>query len=102
MRLAVVNGCQPCPFIPAAKAEVAAVGGRGRAVEEALHHVDRGTEEEIVVVAGEEVQLANELRPDARPVLGGVVPEVVPVVAHVTRDLAIDHACSEVEHAPRV
>src|SRR6185312_4869161 len=66
----------------------------GRGIKECLRLVDGHVEVEVVHVAGVEVQLADELRTDRRPVRLHVRGEIEAVVAHVLGDAVIDRAGS--------
>src|SRR5437016_871071 len=62
---------------------------RGR-LEHLLKIVDGETEIEVVHVAGEEMELADELRADRRPIPLRILAQIKAVVAHINRDVMVD------------
>ena len=67
-----------------------------------LEVVDAEVQEEIILLAGEEVQLAVELRAERCPVAARVLGEIVAVLAHVRDDVLVDRAGLLVEQRRRV
>src|SRR5256714_12895993 len=62
---------------------------RGR-LEHLLKIVNGEIEIEIVHVPGEEMELADELRADRRPIPLRILAEIKAVVAHIHRDVIVD------------
>src|SRR3546814_1322767 len=58
----------------------------GDHVLEAIH---REVEVEIVHLAGEKLELAAQLRPQGRPIVAGIAPQVETMLAHIADDLLV-------------
>src|SRR5690348_17874702 len=73
-----------------------------RRLEHLLKIVDGEVEVEVVHVAGEEVELADELWSERRPVALRVLAEIESVLAHVVGDAVIDLAGELVPEGSRI